>query len=157
VSNEEDNQKDDHDQGDSMSYQDAVNILEVLKAELDFLEDGGYGRSVRTPWKPTSTFLDSPTCLNFGDPQRTEACANCPLMALVPDPNRSSSVPCHHIPLTQAGDTISTVQGWADQDELENVVRGWLRTMIKRLEEDRAVNASVTVSNVGCVTLPPVR
>jgi len=124
-----------------MNCQTEGNILEVLKAELDFLEDGGYGRSVRTPWKPTSTFLDSPTCLNFGDPQRTQACANCPLMTLVPESNRSTSVPCHHIPLTEAGDTISTVQGWADQDEIENVVRRWLRAMINRIEEDRAAKA----------------
>jgi hypothetical protein len=41
--------------------------IEILKAELDFLEGGGYGRSVHAPWKPTSVFLDSPTCLNFCD------------------------------------------------------------------------------------------
>ena len=33
---------------------DKRDILEVLKFELNFLEQGGYGRSVRTPWKPTS-------------------------------------------------------------------------------------------------------
>ena len=121
-----------------MNSQDETNMLEVLKAELHFLEDGGYGRSVRTPWKATSTFLDSPTCLNFGDPQRREPCANCPLIALVPAPQRSNLLPCHHIPLTKAGDTISTVQGWADQDELEDAVRNWLRATIKRLEETQA-------------------
>ena len=99
-----------------MNSQDETNILEVLKTELDFLEDGGYGRSVRTPWKATSTFLDSPTCLNFGDPQRREPCAKCPLMSLVPAAQRSNLLPCHYIPLTKAGDTISAVQGWADQD-----------------------------------------
>jgi hypothetical protein len=31
-------------------------VLEVLKFELDFIEKGGYGRSVRTPWLPTSIF-----------------------------------------------------------------------------------------------------
>src|SRR5262245_44468952 len=43
-------------------------LLTKLKFELDFIEDGGYGRSVRTPHKPTSVFQDSLTCLNFGDP-----------------------------------------------------------------------------------------
>ena len=40
------------------------------EAELDFVEKGGYGRSVRTPWLPTSAFQDSLTCLSFGDPER---------------------------------------------------------------------------------------
>ena len=46
--------------------QDERDILEVLRAELDFIEKGGYGRSVRTPEKPTSIFQGSLTCLNFG-------------------------------------------------------------------------------------------
>ena len=41
---------------------DKRDILEVLKFELNFLEQGGYGRSVRTPWKPTSIFQDSLSC-----------------------------------------------------------------------------------------------
>ena len=48
---------------------DKRDILEVLKFELNFLEQGGYGRSVRTPWKPTSLFQDSVTCMNFNDPK----------------------------------------------------------------------------------------
>ena len=34
-------------------------LLDKLKLELAFIEDGGYGRSVRTPHKPTSPFQDS--------------------------------------------------------------------------------------------------
>jgi hypothetical protein len=45
---------------------DDRDMLEVLKEELDFIEKGGYGRSVRTPWKPKSPFQDSLTCLNYG-------------------------------------------------------------------------------------------
>src|ERR1700758_303118 len=52
-------------------------VLEVLKFELDFLEQGGYGRSVRTPWKATATFQDSPTCLNFNDAERPHPCSEC--------------------------------------------------------------------------------
>ena len=29
---------------------DERDLLEVLRFELDFLEQGGYGRSPRTPW-----------------------------------------------------------------------------------------------------------
>ena len=39
-------------------------LLEKLKFELAFIEDGGYGRSVRTPQKATSPFQDSLTCLS---------------------------------------------------------------------------------------------
>jgi pyruvate-ferredoxin/flavodoxin oxidoreductase len=49
---------------------DERDILEVLKEELEFIEQGGYGRSVRTPWKATSVFQDSLSCLNYGYPYR---------------------------------------------------------------------------------------
>ena len=39
---------------------DKRDILEILKFELNFLEQGGYGRSVRTPWKPTSSISGFP-------------------------------------------------------------------------------------------------
>ena len=45
---------------------DGRDILEVLQGELDFIEKGGYGRSVRTPWLPKSIFQDSLSCLNYG-------------------------------------------------------------------------------------------
>ena len=35
---------------------DLRETLEQLKLERSILKDGGYGRSVRTPWKPTSLF-----------------------------------------------------------------------------------------------------
>lgn len=59
---------------------DDRDILEILEWELDFVAYGGYGRSVRTPWKPASVFQDSLTCINFGDPNRTYPCSECLLM-----------------------------------------------------------------------------
>ena len=38
---------------------DERDLLDVLKFELQFLEDGGYGRSARTPWRPQYIFEDS--------------------------------------------------------------------------------------------------
>ena len=35
-----------------MHKKDERDLLEVLKFELNFLEKGGYGRSVKTPWRP---------------------------------------------------------------------------------------------------------
>ncbi len=82
---------------------DERDILEVLKFELNFLEQGGYGRSVHAPQNSTSVFQDSITCLNFGEPERVHPCSECMLMDFVPDSHRNENVPCHHIPLTAKG------------------------------------------------------
>ncbi len=50
--------------------EDNRELLELFKFELKFLEDGGYGRSPRTPWRPPYVFEDSLSCLNFADPSR---------------------------------------------------------------------------------------
>jgi hypothetical protein len=113
-------------------------LLEILKNELAFIEAGGYGRSVRTPWLPTSVFQDSLSCLNFGDPKRTHPCNECILMHFVPADSQSTNVPCHHIPLSPDGETVDGLERWGTQDELEDTVKNWLRTTIKRLEEERA-------------------
>jgi hypothetical protein len=110
-------------------------LLEKLKFELAFVEDGGYGRSVRTPQRSTSPFQDSLTCLNFGDPLRSHPCAECVLMQYVPESRRGEDVPCHHIPLDQESRTISTL----DAAEAEEVLKQWLRHEIDRLEGELAV------------------
>ncbi len=118
---------------------DDRDILEILKSELDFIEKGGYGRSVRTPWKPTSIFQDSLTCVNFGDPEMSRPCDECLLMEFVPPERRSESVPCHHIPLNEAGETVDRI---SQRDNQEEAVTNWLRTTISRLEEARAQRIS---------------
>jgi hypothetical protein len=40
-------------------------ILEILRFELKFLEDGGYRRSPHAPWRAGYIFEDSPSCLNL--------------------------------------------------------------------------------------------
>jgi hypothetical protein len=114
-----------------------LDLISLLKAELDFLEAGGYGRSVRTPWKPTSIFQDSLTCLNFGDPERTHPCSECLLIDFVPPEHRHESVPCHHIPLTATGKTVATIEQKDDQSEAEEKLKNWLRETIARLEKER--------------------
>jgi hypothetical protein len=116
-------------------YKDDRDVLEILKSELDLIEKGGYGRSVRTPWLPTSTFQDSLTCLNFGDPNRSGPCDECLLMALVPPERRSEKIPCHHIPVTQEGKTVHDLERSETQGEMEDIVKNWLRRMIAMLEE----------------------
>ena len=121
---------------------DDRDILDILKFELDFLEKGGYGRSVRTPWKPTSAFQDSLTCINFGDPYRSHPCNDCLLMQFVPEERRSETVPCHHIALDESGQTVDTLEAQENQEGLEERVKNWLRVTIKRIEQERATLGS---------------
>lgn len=113
-------------------------VLEVLKFELDFIEQGGYGRSARTPLLPTSTFQDSLTCINFGDPKRSHSCNECLLMQFVPPEGRGEAVPCHHIPLSSLGETVHTLEhNWKTQQDMEEGVKNWLRATIKRIEKEQ--------------------
>ena len=116
---------------------DDRNTLEVLHAELDFIEKGGYGRSVKTPRQPTSVFQDSPSCLNFADPERTHPCNECLLLDFVPADDRTQDVPCHFIPLDNSGLTIDELEWKEDQSVTEELVKDWLRTSIERLEAER--------------------
>jgi hypothetical protein len=117
---------------------DDRDLLDVLKFELDFVDQGGYGRSVRTPWKKTSTFQGSLSCINFGDPKRTYPCNDCQLMQFVPLEARSEDVPCHHIPLDETGRTVDTIEQKGSQEEIEESVKNWLRTTVQRLEQERS-------------------
>lgn len=120
---------------------DKRDILEVLKFELDFLEQGGYGRSVRTPWKATSAFQDSPACLNFNDAERPHPCSQCLLSDFVPMSEQAQEVPCHHIPLGPHGETICTLEQSHNQTQLEEALKNWLRATIRRIEVERAGKA----------------
>jgi hypothetical protein len=108
--------------------------LEVLRFELKFLEDGGYGRSPRTPWQATNIFEDSPTCLNFDDPSRPHPCNECVLMQFVPKEKQDEQVPCRSIPLTAHGETVNDFYRSGKQIETEEALKGWLRAAIAHLE-----------------------
>lgn len=114
--------------------------LDVLRAELDFIEKGGYGRSVKTPWQPTSVFTDSPSCLNLGDATRARPCSECLLIDFVPTEERTEAMPCHHIPLDATGRTIGELERNDNQSETEDTVKNWLRETIKRLETAELTN-----------------
>lgn len=112
---------------------DNRDILNLLQDELDFIEKGGYGRSVRTPWKPTSIFQDSLSCLNFADPSRPHPCDECQLISFVSPEQRAAEIPCHRIPLNDAGDTIEDLELRENQSKTEEAVKAWLREQIHRL------------------------
>ena len=120
---------------------DGRDILELLKTELDFIEKGGYGRSVRTPWRPTSSFRDSLTCVNYALPEKTHPCTECHLIDFVPLGRRNEEVPCHAIPLTAAGDTAESLEG--DQTKLEEALKDWMRKKIAEIEAERIKERSV--------------
>jgi hypothetical protein len=120
---------------------DDRNLLELLKFELNFLEEGGYGRSVHTPWKATSLFQDSLTCLNFGEAEKVHPCDECALYAFVPGSSRNEKIPCHHIPLNERGDTVASVDRGYNQAGMEEALKQWLRKMIAQLEEERGRTA----------------
>jgi hypothetical protein len=117
---------------------DDRDLLDVLKFELSFLEQGGYGRSVRTPWKPTSLFRDSLSCLNFGEAEAVHPCKECLLYPFVPDEFQNETIPCHHIRLNAQGQTLAGLNRGYNQAELEEALRQWLRATIERLEALRA-------------------
>jgi hypothetical protein len=106
-----------------------IRALETLRVELKFVELGLYCGS--TPGHPLSVFEDSPICPRHG----VWSCANCPLIRFVPYALRSEPVPCHHIRLNEAHETIDSISRTGTQEELEQALRNWLTATIKTLEE----------------------
>ena len=113
---------------------DDRDILELLKQELSFIEEGGYGRSVRTPWLPKSVFQDSLSCLNYGYPYRAHPCSECHLLEFVGSQDRSQPVPCHFIPLNETGNTIEEFEMEGNESKMRSVVKSWLQGKISQLE-----------------------
>jgi len=118
---------------------DKRDILEALKFELAFLEQGGYGRSVHTPKTQTRIFQDSLSCINFCEPTRPHPCNECFLTDFVPENAQREDVPCHHIPLNAQGETVDELRD--NQLKLEEALGAWLRATIHRLELERAAAA----------------
>jgi hypothetical protein len=116
-------------------------VLDALKFELAFLERGGYEPSVREPRKTLSIFQDSPSCPNYAATTETHACAECFLIGFVPPERRGEAVPCHHIPLNDSGDTVSSLAGPGDDFTVQRAMRGWLRKTIEAMEKAEAEGA----------------
>jgi hypothetical protein len=115
-----------------------ISVLETLRFELKLVELGLYRAS--TPARPLSVFEDSPICLRY----RVDSCANCGLMKFVPYACRFEPVPCHHIRLNEAHETVDSFYRTGTQEELEEALRDWLTTTIKRLEQEERNGIPVT-------------
>ena len=116
---------------------DERDLLELLKSELEFIEQGGYGRSVRTPWEATSPFRGSLTCVNYALPEKAHPCSECHLIDFVPEGKRDEELPCHAIPLNAAGETVESLELENNQSKLEEALKKWMRAKISEIENAR--------------------
>jgi hypothetical protein len=114
-----------------------TNLETVLRAELAFIEKGGYRHTARAAWRPQFMFQDSPICLNFDPLADRRSCSDCVLIQFVPEDARTRKVPCRCIPLNEREETVEAFYSSGTQDELEAAVKEWLKTTIARLERKR--------------------
>jgi hypothetical protein len=113
---------------------DRNQLLAILRAELSFLQKGGYRRGPRYPWRPNFVFEDSPTCINFQDKNERLPCTECPLINFVPQERRETRFPCRHIHLTESGESVNSFYEWGTEEELESALEGWLQRTIHQME-----------------------
>jgi hypothetical protein len=121
--------------------QDDRNTLEVLRAELNFVTKGGYGRSPREPWRAVLPLEDSPTCLNYDCKETPAPCAECLLMQFVPAEKLGERVPCRHIPITPKGETLLQLYSGRTERQIEEALTIWLKREIAKLENEESVPA----------------
>jgi hypothetical protein len=114
-------------------------LLNMLQFELGYMELGGYEPAPEDPREELSIFVDSPSCLNYGNVARKHPCSECWLVEFVPQDKRGEPVPCHHIPLTENGETVADMAA-KDRSAAQQALRGWLRATIKRLESEGAAS-----------------
>ena len=107
-------------------------IVNLLKEELAYLERGGYGGTM--PWRPVSMFLDSPSCPNRLDVNRSMPCAQCWLFLFVPEKYRAEMNACHFIPLNAVGETVHSMSRQYSPAEVEAALKAWLEAEIRHLE-----------------------
>ena len=111
-------------------------VLAVLKAELEFVESGGYRTPQQAAWRPQFIFQDSPTCLNYRNLGKRHGCKQCALMEFVPNGFQQERFPCRHIPLDESGQTLDSLYRTGTEDETYEIVAKWLRNTIARLEQE---------------------
>lgn len=116
---------------------DGQKLTNILRAELRFVEEGGYRRKPRFPFRPNFIFEDSPTCFRVhreSEEATTPVCHECHLMAFVPEESRGKRFPCRHIDLTGNGETVNSFYEYGTEEELEAALTGWLKNRIEELE-----------------------
>ena len=120
---------------------DKRDVVQVLEAELKFIEAKGYDEPSRHPWGVPLIFEDSPTCPNANHATPSVACSDCVLTRFVPVRRLSEKVPCRHIPLNDVGETVDTLYRWGTLADAKLVLRNWLTNAVRKLRENRARHA----------------
>ena len=113
-----------------------LDLIRLLEAELDVLEAGGYASPAGQPSKEPQIFDRSLVCINhwFVPGHKPPCHDDCVLLQAVPETHRTAGLPCHFIPLNEAGDTVAKLEAEGDREKLEAEVKGWLRRTISRLK-----------------------
>jgi hypothetical protein len=111
-------------------------LLNLLKAELQFLDSQGYQRSARSPWRSAYIFEESPSCPNYGDRARPYECKDCWLMRFVPSELHYEQVPCRFVQLTSDAITVDSLYRCGTSVETEQILRKWLQNRIHELEQE---------------------
>lgn len=122
----------------SQSNTSRQNVLQLLQAELQFVESGGYRRSERSPWRPPYVFEESPSCPNYSDRSRPHPCVDCWLIQFVVPDLRGEQVPCRFVQLTPEGITIDSLYRYGSTSETEETLSRWLRERIREIEGELA-------------------
>lgn len=110
-------------------------VLNLLKRELEFLEDGGYKRSPERPWHAPYIFEESPSCPNHLDRTRQTRCQDCWLMEFVPNDLHQEQTPCRFVSLTP-GLTVDTLYRSGTSAETQEALRSWLPQRIREIESE---------------------
>jgi hypothetical protein len=105
--------------------------LEALRQELAFLDNGGYRQKMG--WRAPLVFEDSPICPKT--PKSVCPDPRCLLWDLVPPEHRQEVIPCRHIPLNEAGETLTTLYNTGNMEEIEIALRAWLQKEIAELKQ----------------------
>ena len=108
-------------------------LLKRLKAELEFLQSGGY-RDSQSSWRARYVFEESPNCPHFSDPSRPHSCQDCWLIEFVPPDLRDEQAPCRFIQLAPNGVTVDSLYRHGTSEETEEALRKWLQGRIHELE-----------------------
>src|SRR5215469_5775162 len=116
---------------------DGRDTLQVLRAELNFVTKGGYGRSPHEPWRAVLALEDSPTCLNYDCKENPAPCTECLLTQFVPAEKLREKVPCRHIPITAEGETLLQMYRGATEQDIEQALAAWLKREIAKLEDQK--------------------
>lgn len=114
---------------------DKREIIGLLRLEIENIRRRGLG----------ATFRDSVLCINAGKSHRADSCDQCLLLEFVPPEAREQGVPCHHIPLSEAGDTIASLIEGSRPREIESAVLAWMESALaqlqKELDQERAAKS----------------